>query len=236
MFLLPDNDNPDPMTLRVYDVTTSGFKVFVSEPEDNFFGGDATNYPAQSVEFLAIEPGRYNIGGAILQVGKTQITGSPPFVDQNSQSYSFDNGAVQNETYQLISFDNTAPFNFTATPVVISELQTVNNDSTLLDSNGVFSRATEPFLELVQRVPAINANQGFEVSLERLETGTNASVGNLTAPEQVAWLAIEDNSQITVTDDFGQPVQIKAFSPAQSVNGGDNRLDCDAIFGNHYYY
>ena len=220
VFLLPDNENPDPMTLRVYDVTTSGFKVFVSEAVDNFFGGIATNYPAQALDFLAIQPGNYTVNGVVLQVGLTNINPS-------AQSYSFEGGALQQEVYQRVDFINTSAF--TATPVVISELQSVASDDTLFGANEVFTRATEPFLELVQRVPALNPSEGFEVSLERLETGTNLTIGNLDQAEQIAWLAIEANSEFAITDDFGSQVDIKAFTSSQTVGATNNRLSCDEI-------
>ena len=59
VFLLPDNTNPEPTTLRVYDVTSTGFKVFVSEPEGNFNGVNPVAYPTQAIEYLAIEKGSF---------------------------------------------------------------------------------------------------------------------------------------------------------------------------------
>ena len=198
VFILPDNTNPDPMTFRVHSVSTTGFEVFVSEPQ----GEDGTDWPAPiPFEYLAIEPGIYSVGGATIEVGlETNVT-------------AFQGSQVGGGTsFQTVNF--ASPFMGTA-PAVISELQTLRSDTTLLSGAGsTFTRVTEPWLEVAMS----NLNTtSFQVALERAETsiGTIAGTG-----EDIAWLAIDDTTDISFTDDSLNSIDLKAFlSGATAITG-----------------
>ncbi|NRA43245.1 MAG: hypothetical protein HRU21_13205, partial [Pseudomonadales bacterium] len=201
----------------------------MSEPEGNFNGVNPIAYPTQSIEYLAIEEGSFTIGGVRVQVGFSDI------LPQNQSSSFFNDQNNFTEQYQFVPFSNIDPFQ--RTPVVISELQTIKNDIGLF-AGSVFDRATEPFLELVQRVPSTASPQssieGFEVSLERAEAGTPATINNLSQSEEIAWLAIEvelntSKSEFTLLDTSGDSIEIKAFTSSQTVNSSNNNVDCDTI-------
>jgi hypothetical protein len=201
VFILPSNVDPDAMTLRVFDVTTSGFKVFVSEAqaEDNLV------YPLINFEYFAIEPGEYsfNAGAVDIVVGTTTTsTVSSKAVGGNHDTVTYIPMGV-------------SPFG--VKPVVITELQTIENDDDLFNVSGEFLRNTEPFLELSQLIPTAT---NFQVSLERAETTT----GSVTAAETVAWLAITDDADFTETADDAASVVIKAFDSADTITG-----NCTAV-------
>jgi hypothetical protein len=192
VFILPDNVNPEPMTLRVHTVTASGFEVFVSESD----GEDNTAYPATNFDYIAIEPGNYTIGGANIQVDATTIT---------SVSSKADGTNHQNVSY--LSAYSGSP------PVVLTQLQSLNSDTSLLNTAGEFSRTTQPFLEISQGDPGLTT---FPVSLERAETTAGTVSGS---GETVAWLAITDQSDISENDNDGNSVDIKAFYVPDNITG-----------------
>jgi hypothetical protein len=195
VFILPSNVDPDPMTLRVIRVTTTGFDVFVSESQ-----GSALDYPAISFDYLAVEQGLYDLDGDTvddIEVGLVNV----------SNVSSKASGASH----------LTVNHNLTSTPVVMTELQSINSDTTLLPAMATtFDRITEPFLELSQLPPTATS---FQVSLERAET----TFGSPTT-EQVAWMAVTNNFDFTATDIAGSDVQIKAFNSTDSING-----DCTTV-------
>jgi hypothetical protein len=199
VFILPSNVDPDPMTLRVIRVTTTGFDVFVSESQ-----GSALDYPAISFDYLAVEPGSYNIDGIAgddIEVGLVNVS--------NVSS------KASGESHLTVNH------NLTSTPVVMTELQSINSDTTLLPGMATtFDRITEPFLELSQLPPTATS---FQVSLERAET----TLGSPTT-EQVAWMAVTNNFDFTATDIAGSDVQIKAFNSTDSINGDCTTVDISA--------
>jgi hypothetical protein len=195
VFILPDNSNPDPMTLRVHSVTTTGFEVFVSESE-----GEDSTYPAIDFDYLAVEAGTYTIGASTIyvgiEIGVTNVV-----------------GINITGTYQTIAYPAAYPGTNPGPPVVITQLQSLNSDSDYLDGSGNFSGLTEPFLELAQTLPTL-AN--FTVALERAQTTAGTISGS---GETVAWMSITREAEILFDDDADIEVNLKAFYSSDSVNG-----------------
>ena len=198
VFVLPSNVNADPATLRVHSVTTSGFEIFVSESD----GEDNLVHPSTDFEYFAIEPGVYNINGVDIEVAlETGVT-------------EFQSLIFGGDSLRPISFTN----GFADTPVVVTEIQTLNNDTTLLTGSGsTFSRNTEPFLETSTQDLTTS---GFNLALERAET----SAGALSTGETIAWIAVDDEADIVFDDDSGIATELRAFFSADSVTG-----DCTTV-------
>lgn len=196
IFILPDNTNADPMTLRVHSVSTSGFEVFVAESE----GEDGIAWPSIiPFEYLAIEPGVYSIGGATMEVGlEAAVT------EFRSKLYTGD-------SWRNVAFTSAFTGSF---PAVISELQTIRSDSGLLSGAGsTFNRTTEPWLEVAMANMALG---NFDMALERAETPSGSISG---LGEDIAWLAIEDTTDISFTDDSLTSIELKAFLSADTITG-----------------
>ena len=196
IFITPSNVNGDPMTLRVHSVTSTGFEVFVSESD----GENNLQHPAIPFEYLAVEPGLYSIGGTTFEVGLDNVA---DYQGRNSGSTG----------YTTVNFSGSFGPN---EPVLITELQTLNNDTTLLSGPGsTFSRTTQPFEELTTRNVDRVAGT-FEVAIERAET----SIGNVVNAEQIAWLLIEDGTDQNFDDDTGvNSVELKSFYSGDVVTG-----------------
>jgi hypothetical protein len=198
VFILPNNTNTEPMTLRVINVSSTGFDVFVSESQ----GQDNTVYPQIAFDYLAIEPGDYTIAGASIQVGIE--TGVTEYVSKTNSGGPY-------KTISYLTTYNTGPG--ALEPVVMTQLQSLNSDPTLINGAGEFTRETAPFLELAQQPPTLT---NFTVALERAETtaGTIAPGG-----ETVAWMSVSRETDITAPDDGATNVNIKAFYSADNITG-----------------
>ena len=199
VFVLPDDTNSDPMTLRVHSVTTTGFEIFVSESE----GEDATTYPEQNFTYLAVEPGTYALAsGDVLEVGvATGIT-------------NFQSGVAGGDSFFTQDFSPTATARYalTGAPTVITEIQSLNSDPGLLSGAGsVFIRATEPWLEAIHD-DSTTANVDF--TLTRAETSAGAISGS---GEDIAWLAIDNGTDVTLTADSTALIEMKAITSPDSI-------------------
>lgn len=148
---LPTDSNSDPATLRIRNVSTTGFEVGVVEPE----GEDGSTDPMQ-FDFFAAETGTYNFAGGVRVVVATQTTSS--YQGKNLSGTSWD----------TLSFPSSA---FSSTPAVVAQVQTINSQPSL--EAGIIA---SPFLEVAMR----NVSSGsLQLALERAET-TNGTVANET--------------------------------------------------------
>ena len=86
--LTPNDNNPDPASIRIRNVTPEGFEVHMVEPPGSNGEGPAMG----DVSFFAAESGLYNIGGTAVEVGfvSTVETGSKSGGTSGFQTVSFD--------------------------------------------------------------------------------------------------------------------------------------------------
>ena len=140
VFALPTNTNTDPATVRIRNVTATGFEILVVEPE----GSDGST-AAMTVDYFAAETGSYTIDGPVrIDVG---------LISTSTQQGSF----VASTGWDTVTFSNTY-----TSPAVITQVQTVNSQPSL--NAGLVG---VPWLEVaVQNV----TSTGMEVALERSET------------------------------------------------------------------
>ena len=195
VFILPSDDNPDPATIRVRNVTTTSFDVGTAESENE----DGVAMP-ETFNYIAIEPGNYNVGGLQIQAGTINTT--------QRQS-----GVGGSTGYTSISFAPAFPGG--TAPIVIHELQSFANDPGYDFSSTV---ATEPWLETVS-LQSTFTNTGGQVALERAET----SAGNVSSNETIAYLAITPGTGSFV-DNNTNTININSFETADTIT--DN---CTAI-------
>lgn len=212
VFVLPNDTNSDPMSYRIHTVTPSSFEIFVSEPEAE----DAVVYPPISFSYLAIEPGTYTLGsGDVLEVGiATGVT-------------DFQSALLGGDSYFTQSFSATAAARYgsTGTPVVVTEIQSLNSDSTLLTGAGsMFTRDTQPWLETVQ---ASNSTTSVQFSLMRAETsaGTISGLG-----EDIAWLAIDDGADTTILSDSSTLIELKSAESIENITNSCTSVSFPSSF------
>ena len=189
VFILPGNDDPDPATLRVYNVTTTGFQVGTAESE-----GENGISPAQNFTYLAIEAGSYNLGGGVrIQAGSINTT--------QRQS-----GAGDTTGYATASFSP----NFGASaPIVLHEIQSFANDPTYDFSS---TALTQPWLETISDQAAATSSS-IPLALERAET----SAGSVSNTETIAWFAMTAGTG-SFTDNGGNTVNYNVFNTAKNID------------------
>lgn len=226
IFILPDNGGADPATVRVRNVTTTGFNVSQIEP-DNLDGP----HPAMTVHYMAIQPGAgpgpwvFNLpDGRLVEVGT-----------HSTQTLQHGGGGPPTEGWDTINFTST----FTA-PAVLADIQSAANETGTPPTT-----TSTPWMTVAMR--NITA-ASVQVALERAEV----SSGTISSNETIAYAVIEGDVQgsfasgsatilyesITTLDnidgwqnencagDVGQAVPfINAYSDTPLVVGNQSRRD-----------
>lgn len=158
VFSLPTDEGSDPTVHRIRNVTTTGFEIAQVEGS----GSDGP-YIAQTIDFIAIVPGEYNLeGGAQLEVGSVSTT-------------RFRAKFGNNSNYENITFQS----NFSSTPAIIAAIQTMNNETANPPST-----PSVPFLSTSIRNITTN---NFDLALGRMESPN----GTINTPELIGYMAIE---------------------------------------------
>lgn len=140
VFALPTTDGGDPATLRIRNVTPTGFQIVQTEPSAN----DGPHV-AMPTAYLAIEPGDHVLpsGARILALEHSTTSFANRFLTT---------------TWDTVPF----PAPFTATPVMLGSIQTANNESGTPPST-----SSIPFMDVgLQNV----STGFFQVTLERAES------------------------------------------------------------------
>lgn len=141
VYVLPTNEGGDPSTLRIRNVTSTGFEVIATEPSAN----DGPHV-AMNTAYLAIEPGVHTLpGGArIISIERSTTTFATRLIPP-------------------VSFDTVVfPIAFSGAPAVLGSIQTVANESGTPPGT-----SSTPFLEVgIQNVTATS----MQVTLERAES------------------------------------------------------------------
>ena len=142
VFVLTDAGNPDPASLRVTNITTTGFDIGQFEPP-----GENGNHPALQFDYLAISPGNYNLGGGVrLEAGRFTST-------------AFQGRLVAGNSWQTLNFVN----NFANPAALLLAVQG--------SANGLLTPGTPPSPWLTVTARNVTGSSA-EVALERSETST----------------------------------------------------------------
>ena len=188
VFILPSNDNPDPATIRVLSVTTTGFRVGTAESEAE--DGIAT---AQTFNYLAIVPGSYNLGGGSRIQAATINT---------TQRQS---GVGDTTGYATVNFSPS--FGGTA-PMVLHEIQSFANDP---GYNFSSTTLTQPWLETIS-LQASATGSSVPVALERAET----SAGTVSTNETIAYFAMTPGTG-SFTDSSANTINYNVFATPSNI-------------------
>ncbi|MBT8133179.1 MAG: hypothetical protein KJO03_01640, partial [Gammaproteobacteria bacterium] len=188
VFILPSNDNPDPATIRVLSVSTTGFQVGTAESE----GEDGIS-TTQTFNYLAIIPGSYNLGGGTrIQAGTVNTT--------QRQS-----GVGDTTGYATVNF---SPSFGGTPPVVLHEIQSFANDPSYNFSS---TTLTQPWLETIS-LQATTTSTNASVALERAET----SAGTVSANESIAYFAMSPGTG-SFTDSSANTINYNVFTTPTNI-------------------
>ncbi len=184
VFALTTNEGGDTALIRIFDVDEGGFSSLITEPESF----DGQHVEMTNVSFIAVRPGEI-----VLPDGTVITAGSIDTADAIGGPSSFSSEG----TWDSVDYANA----YNNDPALLLGLQTINNTPGLTASGN-----PDPFLSVGVR----NADEtGFDVSLERLETGTGDPGAGIVS-ETIGWLAVEQGTGMFDLDgtdiffDFGR--------------------------------
>ncbi|MEO0811855.1 MAG: hypothetical protein AAFY60_03260, partial [Myxococcota bacterium] len=193
VFVFGTRDGGNPADMRIRNLTRSNFQITAVEPP----GNDGPHIE-MVVHYLAIESGRD--GGPVIHElpDGTQI--EVGFLDTQSQVGSFTGAPNDFDTVNFIS-------TFATPPVVLAQIETLNNIETSPPTDPVVPWAT---------IAIRNVTAGsFDVSLER----STRTEGTVVTDERIAYLAIADNAAGGFTDQDGIDIDWEVI--ATSTTDGD---------------
>ncbi len=192
VFLLEDDGNPEPSSVRIRNITQSGFEAVPVEPDSRV--ADATDQ-STDIHYLAITRGEFQFpDGKRIEVG--------PLVPPDEIS-NFQSKRLSGDSWFNFGFGSS----FSATPALLTQLLSMNNETT--HSPGQPSR---PWMTTAVRNVTTS---GGQLALDRAETNT----GTLSSAEQIAYLAIEPGTIGSFQDIDGTPIASEAQRTPDSIRG-----------------
>lgn len=192
VFLLEDNNNPEPSSVRIKNVTNEGFEVVPVEPDSTI--SDATDQTT-TVQYLAISKGQFQFpDGKDIEIGPVV----PP-----DEIINFQAKRLGGDSWFSFNFATS----FSTTPALLSQIQSMNSEAS--HTPGSPSR---PWMTTAVR----NVNSvGGEIALDRAETNT----GTLSAAEKIAFLATEPGIITDFKDAYGNIISSEAQMTPDSIAG-----------------
>ena len=147
VFVTPTNTNSDPVTVRIRNITTTGFEVGLTEPP-----GEDGQTTSMLVDYFAAEAGTYVFAGGVRMVVGTTSTST--FQGRNNSGTGWD----------------TVPFGFTfsSAPAVVAQIQSINSQPSIVASD-----IGNPFFDVAIRNVSTS---DMELALERAETSNGTVV------------------------------------------------------------
>ncbi len=145
VFVLGDDGNPEPSSVRIRNVTTTGFEAIPVEPESNYV--DASDQ-STVMHYLVVTYGEFQFpDGTRIEVGQLPLSNYQARRLSGSSWFSF-------------NYLNAFP----STPAVLAQIQTMNNEPAHSPGD-----ASSPWLEVtLENI----SSSGADIALERAETIT----------------------------------------------------------------
>jgi len=192
IFALPTNAGAFPASLRLRNVSTTGFDIAAFEPLN-----ESGAHPSMTVSYLAITPGTHILSnGSIFEAGS---------ITTAAEHYGTRNPGIS--SWATLTFANIHP----TIPAVITQIQTINNEPTMNPSN-----ISIPWLT----VASTNlTTTNMKIALERSEAGAYAGP---TVPETIAYLAVAGGASGTLKSTAGTIIHYESIYSARTIAGWDN--------------
>lgn len=195
VFVLPTDQNPDPSTVRIRNVTPNSFEMAVIEAPQNF--GGSLGVSAMDISYLVLEAGTYNLGGVTMEVGVGGTSPTNAILNTVTQQ-----GRNASGTVNWVNLNFTS--SFAAEPTVLLQVQSDNNETL----NPVLT--STPYLETIARNVTASTMQ---FALERAETS-----GGVTNAENVGYLAIASNTSGSFSAG-ASTINFQTFRTSDSITG-----------------
>lgn len=139
--VLPTTEGPDPTTLRIDNVSLTGFDVSPIEAD-----GSNGSPPAMTIHYVAIEPGSHTFADGTI-------------IEANTHSTTTVQGRNVGATgYDTVAFERALK----STASVVATIQTMNSED-----NAVPVASSRPFMTVATRLPSAAS---IQLALDRAET------------------------------------------------------------------
>ena len=190
-----------PFTIRIQNVTTSGFEAQIVEAE----GTSGPTHYAVDMTYIAMEEGVHGLPDGSLIIASTTAT--------TEEQYASNHGLVG--SWESVSFG----VSFADPPAILTQVQTTANET-----GAVPSDYSVPFMTAA--VESISVS-GFDLAIERSE----ATSGSVTTPEDIGWIALSPNTTGSLTATDGSTVLWESLSIPASTSpiGKDDGCTSEAL-------
>jgi len=199
VFTLMDDKGGDPSTLRVTNVTTTGFDIYTVEPD----GEDGPHTKMTKIPYIAIEPGDHTLPDG------TKI------LAQTINTQKFQSKRLSGDSWETISLSG-----FTTDPVVLGQIQTRANERT---DESVPDAVSQPWMTTA--IKDISSS-GFDVALERSETTDGNITSNETIAYLVMESGLNGGDHYFGSND-GTKIEYETIRSSDSVQGWDDEYQVD---------
>lgn len=197
VFLLEDNQNPEPSSVRIRNITEESFQVVPVEPDS--IVSDASDQTT-TINYLAISKGEFTFpDGTEIEIGPVV----PPDEISNFQSKR-----LSGDSWFNFSFATS----FGSTPAFLSQIQSMNSETVHTPGS-----PSQPWMTTAARNIS---SSGGEIALDRAETNT----GSISAAEEFAYLAIEAGLIADFQDISGTTISSEAQTTPDNLAGS---IACD---------
>ena len=153
VFTLATDAGADPSTLRIINVSTTGFDVYSVEPD----GNDGPHAQMSAVPYIAIEAGNHTFPDGTNIIAGTVST------------QSFQSSQLTGATWQSVGLSG-----FSTTPTILGQIQTSVNERT-----DVAVPTANPQPWITTTIDNVSSG-GFDIALDRSETTSGTLTSNET--------------------------------------------------------
>jgi len=189
---IPSSNGGNSASIRITNVTTTGFDELILEP-DNWDG----RHLAMITHYIAIEPGRHVLSdGTVIEAGFTTLS--------NVQFGTGFTGGTS--SWANVSFSSP----LLATPLVVHQLQTANSET-----RDVANQSSRPHITSISQNPTVS---GFQLAIER----SQANSGPFPSSEQIGWIVFPDGATGSFDDIGGTSVDWSATTTPANIRGWDD--------------
>ncbi|MEO0462221.1 MAG: H-type lectin domain-containing protein [Pseudomonadota bacterium] len=192
VIVLPSQNGSNSASIKITNVTTTGFDELILEP-DNWDGP----HLSMNVPYIAVEPGRHVLpDGTVIEAGFTDLT--------NVQFGNGFSGGVRN--WANVSFSRA----LSQPPMILHQLQTANSET-----RNVANQSSRPHVTSIAQSPTLT---GFQLAIER----SQANSGPFPSSERIGWVAFPNASTGSFADIAGNAIAWSASTSPATIRGWDN--------------
>lgn len=186
---ISDSNGGNSASIRITNVTTTGFDELILEP-DNWDG----RHLAQATQYIAVEPGRHLLSdGTIIEAGFVDLT--------NVQFGTGFSGGVA--SWRSVNF--SAPM--LGTPIILHQLQSANSET-----RNVGNQSSRPHITSIAQSPSPT---GFQLAIER----SQANSGPFPSSERIGWIAIQSGQNGSFPNTSGTTINWSTRTSPANIRG-----------------